>query len=283
MTLCVGQLMHRKGRVCSECIYGYGLSLTSFGYKCTECFDWWKGLLLYMLVEFGPTTIFYFSLLTFRISMTSSPFTCFILYSQLMVYAVFKDPSVLSEILLQSRSEVVRYVFIVAGTFYSLWNLDFFKYMVPPICISPKLSIMHVEFLSSLSALYSLLLIILTWICIELHGRNCNLLVLLWKPFHKCFVRVRNGYDNNKDIVDVFATFLLLTYNKLVYQSMQIFASQYIMKNGRPFRKVNLYDPTVTHMSRQHLPHVVVSVAIIVIFIIPPCDYIHDHESDFLQ
>ena len=263
-------LMQRKGRVCSECIDGFGPSVTSFGYKCTKCSDSWKSLLLYALVEFGPTTIFYFLVLTLRISMTSSPMNCFIFYSQLMVYTIFKDPVILNKMIIQSQSEAVKYMMIVAGSFYGVWNLDILKYIVPPMCISPKLSIIHVEFLSLLSALYSLLLIILTWICIELHGRNYRLLVLFWKPFHRCFVRIRNGYDTKKDIIDVFATFLLLTYSKLIYQSVQILGSQYIMKNGLSYTKVNLYDPTVTYMSVQHLPYVIVSLAIIVIFVIPP-------------
>lgn len=262
--------MYRKGRVCSECIDGYGPSVTSFGYKCTKCLELWKSLLLYALVEFGPTTIFYFLILTLRISMTSAPMNCFIFYSQLMMYAILKDPVILNKVFIQSQSEVVKYVLIVAGSFYSVWNLDLLKYITPPICISPKLSIIHVEFLSLVSALYSLLLIVLTWICIELHGHNCKPLVLFWKPFHRCFVQIRNGYDTKKDIIDVFATFLLLTYSKLVYQSVQILSSQYIMRNGLSYVKVNLYDPTIVYMSIQHLPFVIVSVAIIVVFVIPP-------------
>jgi hypothetical protein len=262
--------MHRKGRVCSECIDNFGPSVTSFGYKCTKCSDLWKNLLLYVIVEFGPTTIFYFVVLMLRISMTSSPMTCFIFYSQLMVYTIFKDPMVLNKIFIQSQSEVIKYVMIVAGSFYGMWNLDILKYIMPPICISRKLSIIHIEFLSVLSALYSLLLIIVTWICVELHGRNYRLLVLFWKPFHRCFVRIRNRYDTKKDIIDVFATFLLLTYSRLIYQSVQVLSSQYIMKNGFSYTKVNLYDPTITYMSVQHLPYVVVSLAIIVVFVFPP-------------
>ena len=262
--------MHRKGRVCSECVDNFGPSVTSFGYKCTKCSDLWKNLLLYALVEFGPTTIFYFLVLTLRISMTSSPMTCFIFYSQLVMYTTFKDPVFLNKILIQSRSDAIKYVMIVAGSFYGMWNLDILKYVIPPICISRKLSIIHVEFLSLLSALYSLLLIIVTWICVELHGRNYKVLVFFWKPFHRCFVRIRNGYDTKKDIIDVFATFLLLTYSKLIYHSVEILGSQYIMKNGFSYTKVNLYDPAITYMSMQHLPYVIVSLTVIVVFIFPP-------------
>ena len=262
--------MNRKGLVCSKCIDGFGPSVTSFEYKCTKCSDSWSGTLFYILVEFGPITLYYFIILTFRISITSAPMTCFVLYSQIIVYAIFKDPVTLNKLIVQSQSESVKYLIVVIGSLYGIWNLDFLKYIVPPICISSKLSIIHIEFLSCLSALYSLFLVVLTWICVELHGRNFRPLVLLWRSFHRCFVRLRKGWDTRNDIIDVFATFLLLTNSKLTYQSVQMLLSQYIIKDGIPYAKVSLYDPYIIYMSTKHLPFVVLSLAIILVFVVLP-------------
>ena len=189
-------------------------------------------MLLYILIEFGPATLFYFIVLTFRISATSAPMTCFILYSQLIVYTVFKDPVTVDNIVAQSQTKGVDVLVKVTGSLYGIWNLEFMKYIVPPICISSKLSVIHVEFISCLSALYSLFLIVLTWICVELHGHNFRPLVLLWRPFHRCFLRLRKEWDTRNDIIDVFATFLLLTYSKLTYHSVQMLLNQYVIKDG---------------------------------------------------
>ena len=183
--------MNRKGVVCSECIDGFGPSVMSFGYKCANCSKPWSGVTLYLLVEFIPVTVFYFLILTFRINMTSVPMTGFILYSQLMVYTIFKDPITINKLTTQSHYSSVAYLVIIVGTFYSIWNLDLLKYVLPPLCINQKLSIIHIEFLNCLSALYPLLLVILTWIFVELHSRNCRPLVVVWKPFHRCFVWLR--------------------------------------------------------------------------------------------
>ena len=196
--------------------------------------------------------------------------TCFILYSQLIVYAVFKDPVTLNKMVVQSQCKSVEYVMIVIGSLYGVWNLDFLKYIVPPLCISSKLSIIHIELLGCFSALYYLFLVVLTWICVELHGRNFRPLVLLWRPFHKCFVGLRKGWDTRNDIIDVFATFLLLTYSKLMYQSVQILAFQYIMKNDKLYTEVNLYDPSIIYMSSKHLPIVIVSLTILLMFVVLP-------------
>ena len=262
--------MNRKGVVCSECVDGFGVSATSFGYKCTNCSASWSGVLLYIAVEFLPTTVLYLVVLTFRISLTSAPMTCFVFYSQLMLYTLFKDPVILYKLMAESQNEKVKYLLELAGSFYGVWNLDILKYWMPPLCISSTIRIMHVEFLGCVVALYPLLLIFLTWVCVELHDHNFKPVVLIWKPFHRCFVKLRKGYDTKKDTIDVFATFLLLTYSKLTYQSLQVLGSQYLIKNGLQYKKVNLYDPSVDYMSKEHLPFVIVAVLILIVFVIPP-------------
>ena len=262
--------MNRQGIVCSECIDDFGPSATSFGYKCTKCSDSWSGVIIYLLVDFGAVTVMYFMILLFRINMTTPPMTCFILYSQLMFYAVCKDPLYRNQFVVQSQNEVVKYISTAAASFYGIWNLDPLRYAIPPHCISTKLSIIHIEFLGCVSALYALSLIFLTWVFIELRDRNFTLFVILWKPFHGCLVKLRRQYDIKEDMIDVFATFLLLTYSKFIYQSLQILAAQYIYRNGFPFKRVNLYDPTIEYMGKEHLPFVIVSFVVLIIFVIPP-------------
>ena len=139
-----------------------------------------RNSIVYIIAEFGPTTLFYFIVLSFRISMTSAPMTCFIMYSQIVVYALFRDRDTLNYIILQSEHNIiVKYTVVTVGSLYGIWNLDFLQYVVPPVCISSSLSIIHVDFLSCMSALYSLFLVFLTWLCIELHGRNFKPFVIL--------------------------------------------------------------------------------------------------------
>ena len=40
----------------------------------------------------------------------------------------------------------------------------------------------------------------------------------LWRPFHGCFVCLRRGWNTKSDLIDVFASFFLLTYSKILYQ-----------------------------------------------------------------
>ena len=111
---------------------------------------------------------------------------------------------------------------------YGMVNLDFFHCVLPPLCISSQLRPIHVFSLGYFSAFYPFLLILLTWLCVELHGRNFRPIVCLWRPFHACFVRLRRGWNTKSDLIDVFASFFLLSYSKILYQIVLTFDSEEI-------------------------------------------------------
>ena len=237
--------MNRKGIVCGECIDGFGPSLTSYGYKCVKCKNSWRGVLLYMLIQFVPISLFYILMFIFRISLTSSPMTCYILYSQLVVYVLFKDPEIISRVFLETRDSKVVDIFIkTLAAVYGVWNMEVFNYILPPICISTRFSIIHIEVLGFLSAFYLLFLTVLSWLCIELHDRNFRLIVLLCKPFNWCSNKLNKTFNVKRDIIEIFSTFLYLAYTKLTYQSVKMLSSQYIFNDGVHYRRVSLYDPT---------------------------------------
>ena len=64
--------------------------------------------------------------------------------------------------------------------------------------------------------------------CVELHGHNFRPIVCLWRPFHRCFVRLRRGWNTKSDLIDVFASFFLLSYGKILYQIVLTFDSEEI-------------------------------------------------------
>ena len=51
--------MNRKGVLCSQCIDGYGPSVTSRKFQCSPCSGVWYGVPLYLFLELVPVTIFY--------------------------------------------------------------------------------------------------------------------------------------------------------------------------------------------------------------------------------
>ena len=221
--------LNRRGYMCRECVEGFGPSMTQTSYTdtCYTCRDTVRGVILYLSLEFVSSTVFYLLILLFQINMTLAPMTSFIMYSQLIVMA-FQIASwndrLLNKILFKEDG-VLRSVSKVFLTFYGVLNLEFFRYVVNPFCISSELISIHIALLGYISAFYPFLLIILTWVCVELHDRNVRPLVIL---FRRCFIQLRREWITKSDVTDVFASFFLLSYTKIIYQTMLVLSNQKI-------------------------------------------------------
>ena len=214
--------LNRKGAVCSECADGFGPSMTSFGYRCVNCSDAWYGMPLFLILKLVPITVLYLIILIFQISIISAPMPCFIMYAQLLAVVIDSNSSVPITKAILTENWNLRLDMQIIISLYGLFNLDFCHYVniFPPYCLSNKLKFIHIAFIDYISAFYPIALIILTWLCVELHGHNFRPLVWLWRPFHRCFVRLRRGWDTKSDIIDAFTTFLLLSYSKAMYQTL---------------------------------------------------------------
>ena len=171
--------MNRKGRVCSECIDRFGPSVFTYGFQCANCTGAWYGIPVYLSLEFAPITIFYFVILAFQISVTKAPMTGFILYSQLVALFLESFATFRASIVYE-QGATMYILFQLVTMFYGVWNLDFVRYILPPFCISPHFKQLHIISLFYISAFYPLILIGLTWACIEIHSRNFKPFVWLW-------------------------------------------------------------------------------------------------------
>ena len=263
--------LNRKGLVCSECADGFGPSVTSFGYRCANCTVAWYGVPFFLFLEFVPITVFYIICLTFQISITSAPMPCFIMYAQIIVAtftsATSSTPS-LNKIIPEEKWNR-RLDMHITQLLYRVFNLEFGHYLLPPYCLSSKLKFMHRAYLEYISAIYPLLLIFVTWICVELHGRNFKPLVWLWRPFHGCFVRLRRSWDTKSDIIDVFTTFFLLSYGKIMYQTLLLLNREEITNINHLGQHFTSYqcvaDQSITYGSTYHLLFAIPSVLLFII------------------
>ena len=264
--------LNRKGVVCSECIDGFGLSVSSFGYKCTNCSGVWYTVPLTLFLEFVPVTILYLFIMVFQISVTSPPMPCFIMTAQFILYTV---DSHRIDMRFNDYGGTLSLIFEIVRTFYGLFNLEFFRYITPSICLSSRLKSIHITFLRYIIAFYPLFLIFLTWIVVKLHDRNMRLIVCLWRPFHKCFVRIRKRWNSKTDLVDVFITFLILSCYKFISLVSELLRIEYITKYDN-FGNMSTttqakVDLNLSYLSSNHLPYLLISLLFAVIFtILPP-------------
>ena len=259
--------MNRKGVVCSKCIDGYGPSVTSTKFKCSDCSNAWYGVPLYLLLELVPVTLFYIIVLIFQLNLTSAPMISFVLYSNIILLAIHLNTINLDQ--LQALQKIL-------ALSYGIWSLDFFRYAIPPFCVLSNLKIIHALYLQSVSAVFPFVLIGITWICIKLHSRDYKIATWPWQVLHGViFKHIDAKWNSGRTVIDAFATFFLLSFSKL---SLMLLLPLYPL----PIRNVNITDlsptittqsytdPSVNFISKEHLPFAAISIALFLFTLLPP-------------
>ena len=266
--LCGG--LNRTGALCSQCQEGLGTAIFSYSMQCLPCMSSGLGWSLYVFLATFPTTILFLFLLMFQVRITSGPLNAYIFACQLVVSAITWS------IFFENTSFTHGIVFTLS-TIYGIWNLDFFRYLIPPFCASDHISPLQVVALEYTVAFYPLLLTVIAYICVQLHARDCRVMVCLWRVFCKCFSSCRRRWGRQWDpvasIVHTFAAFLLLSYSKILFVSLQLlsYTQLYVPTGGvlDPPRRV-YHDPSLEWFGSQHLPFALLAIFVLCIFVLFP-------------
>ena len=220
-------VFNRKGFLCSECKEGYGLAAYRYyGLICVKCSSSvlkWVG---YILLEFIPPTLIFLVMLIFRLNINAGGLTGYIYFAHVIIANVFFYPSLVT---LPQRLFGYWPLQILLAL-YGIWNLNFMNLMIPPFCVSPRLSTLQLISLSYISSLYPLLLCIITYSLIELHARDNWLLIRIWRPFHTFFVNTRRPWNIQFSVIHSFAAFILLSYGKNMFISFTLIQGQRIVE-----------------------------------------------------
>ena len=155
------------------------------------------------------------------------------------------------------------------------WNLHFLKSVIPPFCISEKLTGIHVLMLSSLTPMYPLLLVLITYILMELHGtrtRKYRVLHILWQLIHIALKKLRVKEVTGTAVINAFATFIFFSSTTTMYAVYVMTESVTILSNIDSSKyKVSLYyDPGTVYKSPKHLMFLVAALIQCVIIVVIP-------------
>ena len=271
--LCSG--LNRTGVMCSQCQQGLGTSIFSYSMQCLPCMSSGLGWTLYVFLATFPTTILFLVVLIFQCRcITSGPMTFYIFACQLIVSALNTQPSLVN---LLANGSPISFILMVLLTICGIWNLDFFRYLIPPFCVSDQISPLHVVALEYVVAFYPLLLTIIVYICIQLHARDCQVIVCLCQVFCKCFSSCRQRWgrqwDPSASLIHTFAAFLLLSYSKILIISLQLlsYTRLHFPTEGTisPPRRV-FHDPSLEWFGEKHLPFALPAIFILCIFVFLP-------------
>ena len=260
---------NREDQLCGACKEGYGPALLT-DYDCAKCSSQNYSWALYLLLQFLPITVFYLIIVMFQVSATSGPLNVFIFSAQIIAIVMDTNRLVFTAYTSQSWFQVMQQIFI---TFYGIWNFDFFRSVTPPFCVGENITTLHALALQYLPAFYPLLLIVVTYVLIELHDRNVRVVVWMWRPFHRCHASLQKSlrWNPKASIVSTFATFLTLAYTKLIIVSGRLLAGTKVSNIRGNSSFYLMVAPTVPYFGKEHLPFAIFAIAVLSTFIaLPP-------------
>ena len=269
--------LQRRGPLCSHCEDSLGVAVLSYSHECTRCLGNIYGWLLYFTLTLVPTTVFFFMVVFCRIHATAAHMNALICTVQLILHEFNIHP------VISYDSDKNIYLIKVFQTITGIWNLDFFRYIYPPFCISIHYSTLQVLAFEYIIALYPLVLITTAYICIELYDKNYRVIVYMWKPFSWCLLSIRKCNVLNLNaakysIVNAFASFIILSYSKIFITCCNFFKStqlykvdgQIVYEDGMKYQYYLSYNASVPYFGPQHKPYFVTAIIIHTVFNIFP-------------
>jgi len=263
---------YREGLLCKDCIQGYGPAvLTDFSrcVKCNKDYAW----VLFLIQAFLPVTLFLITILALKIDAVSPKLNALIFWSQSTANILFLNPSCFYSFSEYNRNFPV--LFRIGRSIIEIWNMNFVRYEIPQICLSPKLDMLGAVALEYLVALYPLGFTALLYYVIQLHDSNCRLLVWMCRPVYRVLHKLNINLDIKTSVLHSFITFLVLSYSKFLTISVSILRVTDIYdscgnKIGRPVVYLN---PGIKAFSPAHLLFAIPAIAMIVFANVLPILY----------
>ena len=203
----------REGPLCSKCIQGYGIPLYSYDLKCVNCSSSFqiKEVFKLLAVSLIPPTVLCIAVAVLHLNVLHPPWSAFALVAQVMSTPVLIQTA-LNYVNIKQRSTLGT---IGTATLYGPWNLDFFRALYKPTCISPSITTTQSYIIEEAIGLYPLVLLVVLYSFVTLRDRGCRVIVKIWKPFHFLLSRFQSKLNLKTSLIDTFATF----FSSVIYEN----------------------------------------------------------------
>lgn len=260
--------LYRAGTLCGSCRDNYSTIAYSYELKCMECPEGhsYKSWLKYLAAAYLPLTVFYFIIFFFKLNVTSSALHGFVFYSQ----AVAMPTNIRFILLAVAQKPQYTLPAKILLSVYGVWNLDFFRTLYPEFCLNT--TTLGTIALDYAIAVYPLVLIMISFVLVQLHARNFRPVVCIWKPFHSVFTLLRRNWNMKTSVVDAYATLFLLSFSKILNVTFDLLAPTKLYSLHSDHYQLVVYnDANIKFFHREHmLPYGILGLAFLMLFIIPP-------------
>ena len=256
---------NRNSLMCGKCIDGYGSGvLNAINEKCVDCSKLSMGsaVCFYILVDFVPTLLFFVFMLVFRFDVLSGPMLTYVIFCQGTSIALMQTPLIIYNTVYE---HVPLYLGGMVLMVIEFWNLNLFKSIIPPFCISDKLTRLHIIFLNSSTNFCQLFLVIIFVILSDVCSRKNNKLLSL------ALKMTRIKRVTTDAVIRTFASFLFLSSTKslFLFTSLTKRTPVFSNVNTSVFEQVLYADTGIKYYSRTHIIFLLLALlqCVLVVFI----------------
>ena len=156
-------------------------------------------------------------------------------------------------------------------TLNSIWSFDPLFFLSPPLCLSPHMEDIDRMYIEFLATLYPFLLLFLAFVLVELHAKDFQPVVVVWKPILHNLIRFRREWNPNSSLVQAFVTLFFLSYAKLIdITSMPFTVTYFVNELGHSNSVSPFIDPTISFWDTKHIMLMAFSFFILLLVILPP-------------
>ena len=274
---------NRDSPLCGKCESGYSPLVYSYEMTCMNCTGMTYNWIKYIAVAYIPLTFFFFFVVIVGFNGTSPLVRGFISVCQGLVSPINMRAYLA---VVENKSSYKPYI-RAFGFIYGIWNLDFFRTVLPSICMN--ISPLQALVLDYAIAFYPLFLVILTVVLIRLHSRGVYIIVKLWKPFHKLFHLFKQDWSQLEgSVFKAFATFFLLSYFKVlnVTADLLVCSEKYTLPLGEQSYSVEYvlyYDASIEYFRGEHLYYGIAAIFVGVFVVIFPLVFLVIYPMHWFQ
>ena len=267
---------NREGFLCSKCKSGHGLVIPNVFMNCIKCkFEHGEGWFFYIMLQLIPVIFLFLIILVLRVSVVKPPLNAYVVFCQVSLVLLFTNSHRFSPPYVNDnpKLEQAHYLSMLS---VGIWSMTFTGLIrgvgLTDFCVDPDVNIQQAFILTQIKSLFPLALIACTYMCIKLYNRKFVWMVYLCKPFHKCLTCCTERWNPQKSLVDVFATFLLLSYSRfiIVLYFTYSFQHTYQAPSSRTSLRL-LFNPAVKYFDHvDHLPYALILLVILLMVVVPP-------------
>ena len=272
------QLLNRTGSLCGRCLPDHYPLVYSYSLACVQCHHILWNWVRYVMAAYLPLTVFCLGILLFKVNIVSSRFHPVFLYSQAMAIPPFVRIILLD---LSNESTTVLTPLKTALSLYGIWNLDFFRPFYTDLCL--QIGILPTLALDYAIAVYPLLLIIISYLFINIYDKKYTVITTMCTPFRAL---IKRNINIRASLIDSFSAFFLLSNVKFLSVSFDLLVpTQMYHLYGNTYNTTLrlFYSAEIEYFGREHLPYGILAIVLLCVFVILPVAILALYPFAFFQ